>query len=90
MGLFARRLKVRGKEVALTAREFDLLAYFVRHPGRVYSRERLVQAVWGSGYTGTGRTVDNFVASLRAHVGDDADQPRHLLTVRGIGYRFTP
>jgi DNA-binding response OmpR family regulator len=88
--LSARRLTVSGKEVALTAREFDLLAFFVQHPGRVYSREQLVQAVWGSGYTGTGRTVDNFVARLRAHVGDDADRPRHLVTVRGIGYRFTP
>jgi DNA-binding response OmpR family regulator len=88
--LFARRLTVSGKEVALTAREFDLLAFFVQHPGRVYSREQLVQAVWGSGYTGTGRTVDNFIARLRSHVGDDADRPRHLVTVRGIGYRFTP
>jgi DNA-binding response OmpR family regulator len=88
--LSSRRLTVGGKEIALTAREFDLLAFFVQHPGRVYSREQLVQAVWGSGYTGTGRTVDNFVARLRAHVGDDADQPRHLVTVRGIGYRFTP
>jgi two-component system alkaline phosphatase synthesis response regulator PhoP len=86
----ARRLTVRGKEVSLTAREFDLLTFFVQHPGRVFSREQLVQAVWGSGYTGTGRTVDNFVARLRAHVGDDADRPRHLVTVRGIGYRFTP
>ena len=88
--LSARRLTVRGKEVTLTAREFDLLTFFVQHPGRVYSREQLVQAVWGSGYTGTGRTVDNFVARLRAHVGDDADRPRHLVTVRGIGYRFMP
>ncbi len=88
--LVARRLSVGGKDVALTAREFDLLAFFVQHPGRVYSREQLTQAVWGSSYTGTGRTVDNFVARLRAHVGDDADRPRHFVTVRGFGYRFTP
>jgi DNA-binding response OmpR family regulator len=84
-----RRLAVGGKTVPLTAREFDLLAFFVTHPGRVYSREQLMQAVWGSRYSGTARTVDNFVARLRAHIGDDADRPRHLETVRGFGYRFT-
>jgi DNA-binding response OmpR family regulator len=86
----ARRLTVAGVPVALTAREFDLLAFFVKHPGRVYSREQLMQAVWGVRYTGTARTVDNFVGRLRAHIGDDADKPRHLETVRGYGYRFTP
>jgi DNA-binding response OmpR family regulator len=88
--LTARRLTVRGKAVTLTAREFDLLAFFVAHPGRVYSREQLMQAVWGARYTGTARTVDNFVGRLRAHIGDDAEKPRHVETVRGYGYRFTP
>jgi DNA-binding response OmpR family regulator len=88
--LSARQLTVDGKRVPLTAREFDLLAFFVAHPGRVYSREQLMQAVWGSRYTGSARTVDNFVARLRAHIGDDAEHPRHLETVRGYGYRFTP
>jgi DNA-binding response OmpR family regulator len=88
--LIARRLTVRGEQVTLTAREFDLLAFFVAHPGRVFSREQLMQAVWGSRYTGTARTVDNFVGRLRAHIRDDAENPRHLETVRGYGYRFTP
>ncbi len=88
--LTARQLTVEGKRVSLTAREFDLLAFFVAHPGRVYTREQLMQAVWGSRYTGTARTVDNFVARLRAHIKDDAEHPRHLETVRGFGYRFTP
>jgi DNA-binding response OmpR family regulator len=88
--LAARKLTVDGKHVPLTAREFDLLAFFVAHPGRVYSRDQLMQAVWGSRYTGTARTVDNFVARLRSHIGDDAEKPRHLETVRGFGYRFTP
>ncbi len=88
--LGARRLVVAGKEVTITSREFDLLAFFVRHPGRVHTRDQLTHAVWGSSYTGTGRTVDNFVARLRSHVGDDADHPRHFVTVRGCGYRFTP
>jgi DNA-binding response OmpR family regulator len=83
-----RRVTVDGKVATLTAREFDLLAFFVAHPGRVYSREQLTRAVWGSLYIGTERTVDNFVARLRAHIGDDADRPRFLETVRGVGYRF--
>ncbi|HEX9049994.1 MAG TPA: response regulator transcription factor [Anaeromyxobacter sp.] len=86
--LEARRATAQGRVLELTSREFDLLAFFVTHPDRVHSREQLMQAVWGSRYLGTARTVDNFVARLRAHIGDDAETPRHLETVRGIGYRF--
>jgi len=88
--LDARRVTVDGRLLELTGREYDLLAFFVTHPDRVYSREQLMEAVWGSRYFGTGRTVDNFVARLRSHIGDDADEPRHLETVRGVGYRFNP
>jgi len=88
LDLEARRAHVAGKELELTSREFDLLAWFVTHPGRVFSREQLLEAVWGSRYFGTARTVDNFVARLRAHVGDDAEHPKHFETVRGVGYRF--
>jgi DNA-binding response OmpR family regulator len=88
LDLVARRATVEGRALDLTTREFDLLAFFVAHPDRVYSREQLMEAVWGSAYFGTARTVDNFVARLRAHIGDDAESPRHLETVRGIGYRF--
>jgi DNA-binding response OmpR family regulator len=90
MDLGERRVSVDGQVVTMTSREFDLLAFFVAHPGRVYSREQLTRAVWGSLYIGTERTVDNFVARLRAHIGDDADRPRFLETVRGVGYRFNP
>jgi DNA-binding response OmpR family regulator len=90
LDLEARRATVGGATVDLTSREFDLLAFFVTHPDRVYSREQLMESVWGSRYFGTARTVDNFVARLRAHIGDDADSPRHLETVRGVGYRFNP
>jgi DNA-binding response OmpR family regulator len=88
LDLEARRARAAGKELDLTSREFDLLAWFVAHPGRVFSREQLLEAVWGSRYFGTARTVDNFVARLRAHVGDDAENPRHFETVRGVGYKF--
>jgi DNA-binding response OmpR family regulator len=88
--LEARRALVDGRTLDLTSREFDLLAFFIMHPDRVYSREQLMESVWGSRYFGTARTVDNFVARLRAHLGDDAENPRHLETLRGIGYRFNP
>jgi DNA-binding response OmpR family regulator len=88
--LESRRATVEGKALELTSREFDLLAFFITHPDRVHSREQLMEAVWGSRYFGTARTVDNFVARLRAHIGDDAENPRHLETVRGVGYRFNP
>ena len=86
--LEARRAVSQGGPLELTSREFDLLAFFISHPDRVFSRDQLLEAVWGSRYFGTARTVDNFVARLRTHLGDDADHPRHLETVRGVGYRF--
>jgi DNA-binding response OmpR family regulator len=88
--LESRRATADGKALELTSREFDLLAFFLEHPDRVHSREQLMEAVWGSRYFGTARTVDNFVARLRAHIGDDAENPRYLETVRGVGYRFNP
>ncbi len=88
--LEARRASVEGRTLELTSREFDLLAFFMTHPDRVHSREQLMEAVWGSRYFGTARTVDNFIARLRAHIGDDAEHPRHLETLRGVGYRFNP
>ncbi len=90
LDLEARRATVDGRALELTSREFDLLAFFLTHPDRVFSREQLMEAVWGSRYFGTARTVDNFVARLRAHIGDDAEKPRYLETVRGVGYRFNP
>jgi DNA-binding response OmpR family regulator len=87
--LGSRRVDVDGRPVEMTAREFDLLAFLSAHPGRVFSREQLTRAVWGSLYSGTERTVDNFIARLRTHIGDDAERPRHIETVRGVGYRFS-
>ncbi len=85
-----RRILVGGVEVEATAREFDLLNFFYRHPGVAFTREQLMQQVWGPDHFGTVRTVDNFVARLRAKIEENADEPRHIETVRGIGYRFNP
>ena len=85
-----RRILVNGEEVESTAREFDLLLFLHAHPGIAFTREQLMQQVWGPNHFGTVRTVDNFVARLRAKIEDDPDEPRHIETVRGIGYRFNP
>ncbi len=85
-----RRILVEGSAVDSTAREFDLLLFLHMHPGTVFSREQLMQQVWGPNHFGTVRTVDNFIARLRAKIEDDPDRPKHIETVRGVGYRFNP
>jgi len=79
-----------GETVRLTHLEFELLAFFCHHAHRVYSREELLHEVWGVRHAGQARTVDNFMAQLRAKLEEDPDRPKHLLTVRGSGYRFLP
>jgi DNA-binding response OmpR family regulator len=77
-----------GQPVKFTHREFELLRFFCQSGCRVFSREQLVREVWGLQHAGQARTVDNFVAQLRAKLEKDPDNPKHLLTVRGTGYRF--
>ena len=81
----ARELLVDGEPVVLTMREFDLLAYMMRHPGIVLSREKLLQNVWGWDFSGGSRTVDMHVLTLRQKLGVHADA---VETVRGVGYRL--
>ena len=88
--LTSRTVTRGGQLVKLTHLEFELLSFFCRNSRRVFSREELVREVWGLRQGGQARTVDNFVAQLRAKLEQDPDQPRHLLTVRGSGYRFAP
>jgi len=74
--------------VDLTAQEFRLLAHLVSNPGRTFSREELLSGAWGLDYEGTPRTVDTFVRQLRQKLEPDPEEPRFILTVRGMGYRF--
>lgn len=78
-----------GQEVPMTAREFSVLAYFLGHPGHVIERQKLLRAVWKAQFLSQ-RTIDNFIARLRAKFEPDPDRPRFFLTVRGVGYRFEP
>ena len=84
----SRVLTRKGREVPLTKTEYDLLVYFCRNPGKALSREQVMNDVWGVEYYGTQRSLDSFVASLRAKIEKKASSPDHILTVHGVGYRF--
>lgn len=79
-----------GESVPLSAQEFKLLAYLCEHPEIMHTRESLLNAVWSYGTKLTTRTVDVHIAWLRKKIGDSEPVPRHIKTVRGIGYRFLP
>ncbi|HWN93787.1 MAG TPA: response regulator transcription factor [Methylomirabilota bacterium] len=79
----------RGKKnEELTARELKILQLMHAHPGEVFSRDRLLSEVWGYNYFGTTRTLDQCVVQIRKKLGDPGDDPKHLLTVHGIGYKL--
>ena len=84
----AMQLTVRGAVIPTTATEFRLLDYLARHPGRVFSRDHLLDAVWGDARFVTPRSVDVYVSRIREKIEADPENPRHLKTVRGAGYRF--
>ena len=84
----AMQLTVRGVVMPTTATEFRLLDYLARHPGRVFSRDHLLDAVWGDARFVTPRSVDVYVSRIREKIEADPENPRHLKTVRGAGYRF--
>jgi DNA-binding response OmpR family regulator len=83
-----REVRRAGALVDLTATEFDVLLCLVEASGRVLSREQIQARVWGPAHHGTPRTVDNFILQLRSKLEANPTTPRHLLTVRGVGYRF--
>jgi len=83
-----RRIYIADRELTLTSTEFNLLEFFLLHPGRAFSREQLLEAVWGEQRFVTPRTVDVHVRRLREQIEEKPDQPRYLATVRGYGYRF--
>jgi DNA-binding response OmpR family regulator len=86
----ARRAWCAGEELELAPKEFDLLALLVREAGRVVTRERIMAEVWDENWFGSTKTLDMHVSWLRRKLGEDAADPRHLVTVRGVGLRFEP
>ena len=84
-----RRVSVGDREVTLTAREFDLLVYFARQPGQVFNRARLLDQVWGYNHEGYEHTVNSHINRLRAKIETDPSKPEYILTVWGVGYKFS-
>lgn len=84
----AREVLLQGRPVALTAREFDLLLHFARHPGQVFSRAKLLDSVWGYGHDGYEHTVNSHINRLRAKIEPDSSRPTLIETVWGVGYKL--
>ncbi|HYN28900.1 MAG TPA: response regulator transcription factor [Dermatophilaceae bacterium] len=82
------RVFLRGEEVQLTAKEFELLRVLVNSEGKVISREQLMREVWDTAWFGSTKTLDMHISVLRRKLGDDAASPRYITTIRGIGFRF--
>ena len=81
---------VAGKNVKLTAREFEIMKYFINHANEVVHRHDLLDEIWGYETFPTTRTVDNYILNLRKKFEKDPAKPRHILSVHGVGYKFTP
>ena len=84
-----RSVTLRGKDIRLTAKEFDLLQLFINHRGKVFSREEMLDAVWKNDYTGDARTVDVHIRRLREKIEQNPTQPEFIFTKWGVGYYFT-
>ena len=85
----AREVRLRGEHVALTAAELRLLETFMRAPGRVFSRDELMQRAFGESYEGLDRTIDAHIKNLRRKIEEDRANPQRIVTVFGLGYKFT-
>jgi DNA-binding response OmpR family regulator len=83
-----REVTLHGRRIELTAREFDLLRLLMRHPNRVFTRDFLLEHLWGFDFYGSTRTVDMHVSRLREKIEDDPARPTFIVTVRGVGYKF--
>ena len=86
----ARRAWLEGRELSLTRKEFDLLARLARSAGQVVTREDLMSDVWDENWFGSTKTLDVHMTALRRKLGEDSAAPRHIQTVRGVGFRFVP
>jgi two-component system, OmpR family, alkaline phosphatase synthesis response regulator PhoP len=90
LDLKGQTLHKDGEPIETSVREFKLLKFFIENRGKVLDRKEILNKVWGYDYFGTARTIDNFITKLRQKVEDDPDDPKHIVTVRGVGYKFVP
>jgi len=86
--LLKRKVTLKDRVIDLTAKEFDLLIYFAKHPGRAYTRAQLLDDVWGYGHDGYEHTVNSHINRLRTKIETDPANPQYILTVWGVGYKF--
>ncbi len=84
----SRRLTIQNKEINLTSKEFDMLLLLVNNPGKVYSREKLLEEIWGADYPGDARTVDVHIRRLREKIEPNPSEPRYVHTKWGVGYYY--
>ena len=84
-----RQVVLSGEQIELTSREFDLLVYFMRNPGQVFRRSELLDQVWGYGHEGYEHTVNTHINRLRAKIENDPARPARIITVWGVGYKFS-
>ena len=88
VNLLSRTVKIREENITLTAKEIDLLTFFARHPGQVFTRTQLLDKVWGYGHDGYEHTVNSHINRLRAKVESNPAKPVYILTAWGVGYKF--
>ena len=88
MELDSRRVSISGKEVNRTAKEFAVLELLIKNPNKVYSREKLLNLIWGTDYPGDVRTVDVHIRRLREKIESNPSEPRYVHTKWGVGYFF--
>jgi DNA-binding response OmpR family regulator len=84
-----RQVQLGKRNIELTAKEFDLLLHFASHPGRVFTRSQLLDSVWGYGHAGYEHTVNSHINRLRTKIEADPAKPQYVITVWGVGYKFT-
>jgi len=84
----SRKITLKGNRIELTPKEFDLLFLMASHPGRSYSREQLLNTIWGYQFSGYDHTVNSHINRLRVKIENDVSKPKYILTTWGIGYRF--
>ncbi|MFN0226379.1 winged helix-turn-helix domain-containing protein, partial [Paenibacillus sp. KR2-11] len=84
----ARKVLVRGREVAFTSKEYDLLLFLVQHPNRVFGKEHLFERIWGLEAMGDNATVTVHISKLREKIESDPSKPQYIETIWGVGYRF--
>ena len=86
--ILKRTVTIKERVIDLTAKEFDLLVYFAKHPGRTFSRAQLLERVWGYGHDGYEHTVNSHINRLRTKIEESPAEPQYVLTVWGVGYKF--